>query len=139
MLDAMSLNRMLAGGTLGVLALALVVPTHELGDAAVYGSAYLWGESSSRVNVGREIVWFVDLWEVAQHVLFAMATITCVATIISGRRIALVALALGGLIGLALQRSFSGGGVMVAPSFLVIVIWTLTVSVAPRMVRQQGR
>lgn len=111
-----------------MLAWALVEPTHVLGDTAVYGQAFLWGESSLRVNVGREIVWFVDRWEIAQQAMFAVAAITCVVVVIlnSPRALRLVALALLGLIGMALQRSFAGDGVML-PSFVALIAWTVAV------------
>jgi hypothetical protein len=31
--------------TLLIFVLALFIPTHELGNTAVYGHAFLWGES----------------------------------------------------------------------------------------------
>jgi len=134
------MNRVVAALTLGMLAWAFLEPTHVLGDTAVYGRAYLWGESSLRVNVGREIVWFVDRWEVAQQATFAMAAIACVVVLIqsSSRALLVVAVALLGLIGLALQRSLTGDGVML-PSFVAVVAWTVAVMVMTVLGHRQAR
>jgi len=123
------LNRALAAVTLALLSLALVSPTHKLGDTAVYGDAYLWGESSIRVHQATTIAWFVDRWEVAQHALFALAAIACIVVLISGRCLALAALALAALAALATQRAVTGDGISL-PFFLMHIAWTLAITVA---------
>lgn len=97
---------------IAVMGVALLVPTHELGDTAVYGRAYLWGESSSRVNCGTQICWFVDHLERAQHALVGVALLTALLALV--RRSFSVAIPVGAsllLWALAVVRASRGDGV----------------------------
>lgn len=108
------------------------MPTHALGDTAVFGRAYLWGESSTRCNAvgeaGPEIVWFVDRAEVAQHLAFGLVIALSLACLASGRRLGLVALSFSGLLGLALRRAIDVDGPPVGvalPFFWLVAGWAL--------------
>lgn len=80
-----------------LLAVGLFAPTRQLGHAALFGRAYLWGESSSRIYRGAEVVWFVDGLEVAQHGLFVLTGLSAF-TLMGGRLWTRGALALLGLL-----------------------------------------
>ena len=72
--------------TLGLLLLGLVFPTRELGSTAIFGRAWMWGESSSRQFRGARTVWFVDGLEVVQHLLYALTALWALALIGGSRR-----------------------------------------------------
>lgn len=135
------MNRVLGAVTFGVLALSFVWPTHELGDTAVYGKGFLWGESSMRVNAGGRIIWFVDRWEIAQQALYGVAAVACVFTVAnnSARALRIVAMAFAWLVALAVQRSVAGDGVVLVNWFPVVVAWTLVISVVSVLRYRSGR
>lgn len=106
------------------------MPTHALGDTAVFGRAYLWGESSARCNAvgeaGPEIVWFVDGAEVAQHGAFGLVVALSLACLVSGRWLGFVALSYACLLALDLRRAIDLDGPPVGvalPIFSVLVGW----------------
>lgn len=64
-----------------VLGCSIFLPTRELGDTAVFGRAYLWGESSLRTFPAAGASWFVDELEKAQIALFIFSVLTAVWTL----------------------------------------------------------
>lgn len=120
-----STRRAYGGVALALLLVMLFVPTHELGDTAVYGHAYAWGESSSRCNAGGiggssvGPVWFVDAWEVAQQSVFGLAALFALATTFRARWMIVVVVLLAMLVLLSVQRAVSGDGIMM-PGALVL-------------------
>lgn len=127
---------------LGLAASALVTPTHVLGDTAVYGRAYLWGESSSRVNCGTTICWFVDGLEPAQHALTAAVLVTTTASLV--RRVPTWAPFGAMLVSIALAavRSIRGDGVALTYFWLCLfatlgaAVCDLALAMNPRALAQ---
>lgn len=106
---------------LAVDASSLFVATHELGDTAVYGRAYLWGESSSRVNCGTQICWFVDRLEPIQHTLLALALLTAVLALALRRvRVCVPLVVTAALLALAAVRAANGDGVALGYFWLAV-------------------
>ncbi len=126
--------RILAAATIALLARSLSTPTHVLGSTAVFGRAYLWGESSARVNHGTRVVWFVDRWELVQHFVFGGAVVAALVAMVCGRGVALLAVLLTGLLSLDLKRAIavdgSGWGDVTSSHFGLVTLWTLALYAA---------
>lgn len=121
-------TRAYAAITLALMILCLLTPTHALGDTAVFGDAFLWGESSSRCNQGRAIRWFVDDWEVLQHALFGVVVVGAAAALLTGEGQSAIAVPLALLLALDLRRSIDVDGArwwaLTSGAFWVAFAWT---------------
>lgn len=117
------------------------MPTHELGHTAVFGRAYLWGESSIRCNAGVEIVWFVDRWELGQHCLLVLSALTGLAVLAWKRGLDLMALSFAGLVAVDLRRTVeadgSGWPQVALPAFWAFAAWALVLGAVAIAVRRR--
>lgn len=116
--------------TLLLVLVAAIFPTRELGGSAIFGRAWLWGESSSRIYRGAGTVWFVDGMEVLQHALFGLQVIWALALIGGSHHTRTNAANLGLLLALDLWRGHRVDGsstlALSGPMFWLLVVgWGL--------------
>lgn len=120
--------------TVLLLVAAIVWPTHQLGNTAVFGEAYLWGESSIRTNTGTSIVWFVDGWEVVQHAVFACTWAVALVAVAKPRVLVASGSLLAALVALDLTRAIkvdsSNWVGTTSPLFWIIIAWVLMLCTA---------
>jgi hypothetical protein len=101
--------RLCAAVTLLLLLLALFLPTRQVGNTAVIGEAFLWGERTlqNAPGTGRP---FADKWEAVQHALFIWTMAVTVWTLYRGRALWLGATSFGCLVWLDAKRCFESEG-----------------------------
>ena len=75
-----SIRQMMGVISLLILFASIWIPTHDLGNTAVFGKTFLWGESSTRVFQSTSVAWFVDPLEAFQQAafLFTVLLFLCV-------------------------------------------------------------